>query len=212
MYKKNKGFTIVELIVVMAIIAILVLMAVPTMQKYIKNAKLTAVLATAETIYNAAIAYEADNITDPNLLTTRHAGYIKPYTGSMYGDTSILIAESYLSPYIDGDVSFLEMYVPESINDTEEYNIFYAGSIRATTQTLKDPIVVYYNDPRLPTRMDIMNDFKLSKFMYTSTGILGGEPMVFGSLLTSQDLNNPHGMIPVSKYLEEYNKALKETN
>lgn len=53
---KNKGFTIVELIVVMAIIAILILIAVPAFTKYIDRAKRTSEMGTASTINKSYIA------------------------------------------------------------------------------------------------------------------------------------------------------------
>ncbi len=36
--RKNLGFTIIELIIVMAIIAVLILIAVPTLSKYLDDA------------------------------------------------------------------------------------------------------------------------------------------------------------------------------
>lgn len=53
---KNKGFTIVELIVVMAIIAILILIAVPTFTKYMEKADKTREVANASTIYKSTVA------------------------------------------------------------------------------------------------------------------------------------------------------------
>ncbi len=53
--RKNKGFTIVELIVVMAIIAVLILIAVPTFTKYLEDANQTSELGTASSIYKSAI-------------------------------------------------------------------------------------------------------------------------------------------------------------
>ncbi len=54
--RKNKGFTIVELIVVMAIIAVLILIAVPTLTKYLEDANKTSELGSANSIYKSAIA------------------------------------------------------------------------------------------------------------------------------------------------------------
>lgn len=62
---KNRGFTIVELIVVMAIIAILILIAVPAYTKYIDNAKRTSELGTEDTIYKATITALSDDYLSP---------------------------------------------------------------------------------------------------------------------------------------------------
>lgn len=48
----QKGFTLVELIVVIAILAVLVAIGVPSLVKYIEDAKYTATLAEAKMVYN----------------------------------------------------------------------------------------------------------------------------------------------------------------
>lgn len=53
--KRNKGFTIVELVVVMAIIAILVLIAVPQYTRYIQMANDTKYMSEGSEIYTAII-------------------------------------------------------------------------------------------------------------------------------------------------------------
>ncbi len=62
--KKRKGFTIVELIVVMAIIAILTLIAVPTFTKFLDDANETQETANAKTLYNAAMSVVVDASID----------------------------------------------------------------------------------------------------------------------------------------------------
>lgn len=53
---KSKGFTIVELIVVMAILAILIIIAVPSLTKYLENAESTSDLGTANALYSSAMS------------------------------------------------------------------------------------------------------------------------------------------------------------
>ncbi len=47
MQKKNQGFTLIELMIVVAIVAILAAVAIPAYQDYIKRAKVSEVAATA---------------------------------------------------------------------------------------------------------------------------------------------------------------------
>lgn len=64
---KVKGFTLVELIVVIAIIAILAAILVPSMLAYIKNARYTQADANAKNIHTAATAALAQAYVDGTL-------------------------------------------------------------------------------------------------------------------------------------------------
>ena len=52
----NKGFTLMELIIVIAIIAVLMLILVPTMGGFVDSAKKEALTANAKAAYTAAVA------------------------------------------------------------------------------------------------------------------------------------------------------------
>lgn len=64
--KKLKGFTLVELITVLAIVAVLTGVLVPSMSYFIRNAKLKSSNSQAKVVFNAALTvsqeYEAKNL------------------------------------------------------------------------------------------------------------------------------------------------------
>lgn len=60
MKKSQKGFTLVELVVVIAIIGVLAAILVPSMLNYVKKSRLKTANSNAKTAYNAVAEYIAD--------------------------------------------------------------------------------------------------------------------------------------------------------
>ncbi|UZT07221.1 prepilin-type N-terminal cleavage/methylation domain-containing protein [Clostridium sp. LQ25] len=64
--RKKKGFTLVELIIVIAIIAILAAIAIPKFGQITKNSNITADIATAKNLHGIGAQIVAE---DPSILT-----------------------------------------------------------------------------------------------------------------------------------------------
>lgn len=60
----SKGFTLVELVVVIAIVGVLAAILVPNMLTYIKKAQLKSANTNAKTAYNAVVAHFVDKTTE----------------------------------------------------------------------------------------------------------------------------------------------------
>jgi len=74
--KKKKGFTLIELIIVIGILAILAVLAIPAVAGYLDNSRAQTNISNAKMIYNAASAYiasnpsaEDDDVTIDNLVS-----------------------------------------------------------------------------------------------------------------------------------------------
>ena len=65
-YNKNRAFTIIELMAVIAIIAILAAVLVPTVSGYITRSKKTAIITQVRTIVNAVESYNATSTSGIN--------------------------------------------------------------------------------------------------------------------------------------------------
>lgn len=76
--KKKKAFTLIELIIVIAILALLIAIAIPKYQKSNLSAQATAHNANVRVLKNAAILYSIDHPDDKDIKQDE----IKPYLES----------------------------------------------------------------------------------------------------------------------------------
>lgn len=66
LFKNRKGFTLIELMIVVAILAILAVVAVPAFIKYMRRAKTTEAIDNLDKIYKGAAVYYTSPMVDKN--------------------------------------------------------------------------------------------------------------------------------------------------
>lgn len=107
------AFTLIELIVVMAIIAILVLLAAPRFLGYTKDANVTAVIQDRKVLADAVGLYHVDNEEYP----INKDDFTTAYSIGMGGASEIY-------PLPEG---ILKKYVKNTTNDPSEYGVAIGG-------------------------------------------------------------------------------------
>lgn len=65
--KKQQGFTLIELMIVVAVIGVLSAIAVPQYQNYVKRSEAASGLATVKALLTNYDLYEQENSSDPTL-------------------------------------------------------------------------------------------------------------------------------------------------
>ena len=131
--KRNKGFTLTEMIVVIAIIAILAAILIPSVTKYINDARRSADYTEAASAYTMYNVKSADKYDGKVCVINRGSnGYLFFYdaTGKIYFD---LI-----------DSTATEKNVKQSAPDTITYNGGNYNKVGPTTST-EAGYLVFYN-------------------------------------------------------------------
>jgi prepilin-type N-terminal cleavage/methylation domain-containing protein len=117
----KRGFTLIELIVVIAVIGILVLLAAPKFLGYTKDAKVAALQADAKVLSNAALQY---NIKEEVWPTSGTFAFADPTAEALEANLPAGVTEANLAVI---DAVKLEPYVKNLANDFADYVLVVSG-------------------------------------------------------------------------------------
>jgi type IV pilus assembly protein PilA len=140
MNKKNnrKGFTIVELVIVIAVIAILATVLVPTFGDVISKAQTTSAVQEAKNLYTNYVAnfnYESAAVpADSMVVKTSNGKYIIIIDGAVEGEPAVDFAAAKTAVETD-----LTAEAPEGYTRTYAWDTEAEGIIHVTITDTKNP-------------------------------------------------------------------------
>lgn len=141
---KLKGFSLIELMIVIAIIGILAAIAIPSYQNYIYRAKTSELISTANAVSTQVSEYiqeqgqsapDCTKITQPSISATNNvAATTTPITATAGNATSCMIT---IAPNTAAGKGFAGVANPPTINLTPAVNA--DGSVSWTCSSSKNP-------------------------------------------------------------------------
>lgn len=137
--RKKKGFTLIELIVVLVIMAILAAAAIPTVMGYIENSRKAAYLANVRTVYQAGQSAIAEGLAAGDDITINAAGSANAGDITI-GDTTFTARVAALTGFPADDITVIGTdTAPEETTAKDKYVIVVTNKkiskIYATYQT-----------------------------------------------------------------------------
>lgn len=130
-YKRSKGFTIIELVIVFAILGILISISIPQYKQYIYTAKLTQIKNDIRIIQDQILINEVDNLNEKTFDKTDVANMGISINNTSFKNEKqkqgykIILEELNISTFLEDNFYFNGEYVFYYVNKTPIFNIDY---------------------------------------------------------------------------------------
>jgi len=164
MLKNKKGFTLIELIIVVAIMAVLIALLAPNVMKYLDKSKVSKDLSTLDSV---KIAFNAEIMDEDVYGYCTDANYGKEGNDALLAGKTIedLAAEDIFTPAIFGDVLDDGVLAASDVFECKAaqgavIKVYLDGKGGVAVAAVKDDKVVEYED---------------GKYLYVESGLLIGE-------------------------------------
>ena len=212
----KKGFTIIELIVVMSVIGILVLLAIPKFMGYTEKAKLTEIKSNTKQVENAAERYYMDKQDWPRLTDVPYTvAQITSFAQEVTNKTGQVVTLDATGSYYDVDYAKLQQYVQKPKNDIHYIiqnpvgEIYYLNNLTTLGET------------RL-TIPEVQNNKPVAVITMTPNQVLTTDTNITWSYISSTDSDgdsitnaewkidgiikaNPNGVLSIGTHIIELN-------
>ena len=147
--KKARGFTLIELVVIIAIIGVLAAILVPTMLNYIRKAKLKAANTNAKTAYHGVVEYfteknAVDGMSEDDILNQYGS---TPIDCNVPPQSSMSVAQIRMHDLLaQNGINSGHVWVgKDTINGIDAIYVQWTNEVNAGT--VPDAIIGQYPDP-----------------------------------------------------------------
>lgn len=134
--RTQAGFSLIELLIVVAIIGILAAVAAPKLQEYLKLGRETAAINSLRTVHQNQAQYSAMKGKFGTLPELNQAGLID----AAYGNGSPVSGYVYTSPEADSDKYCVQATRQAATTAYKDFNVIEDGTIRQVESKTPSPV------------------------------------------------------------------------
>jgi len=212
-YKNKKGFTLIELVVVMAIIGILVLLAMPKFMGNTQQARLTQIKSDTKQVENASERYYIDNQDWPRLTDVPYtSAQILSFAQEITDKTGQVVTLDSTGNYYEIDYTKLQKYVQKPKDNTHYIiqnpvgEIYYLKDLTALGKNKLDNVPLPNTKPTAVITMTPATALTTETnivWNYTSSTDIDGDTITNAEWQNNQDIYTTAGTYTVKLRVQD---------